>query len=181
MPELMDSAGQSTSSLDAVGGQNQEIEESHSRRVVDVSQLLAFIFPETLERILVVGGGQSAAECVNYLLDKFLERPLTDRLGHERNVISRAGYQQLFTGDVFDRLCAGIFQPEQRTAQKINTDDKSVTNGMSPLYAQVALSAALSLATPCRRPDKARPTVYVQANTEVLETREEQASVSVKA
>src|SRR5262245_58442079 len=52
------------------------IEESPVRRIFDVSQLLAFVFPETLERILGVGGGQSAAECVNYLLDKFAERPM---------------------------------------------------------------------------------------------------------
>jgi lysine N6-hydroxylase len=52
------------------------VEESRSRRIVDVSELLAFTFPETLNRILVVGGGQSAAECLNYLLDKFSERPV---------------------------------------------------------------------------------------------------------
>src|SRR5262249_47563360 len=42
------------------GRPTSKVEESHSDRIVDVSRLLAFTFPEILERILVVGGGQSA-------------------------------------------------------------------------------------------------------------------------
>jgi lysine N6-hydroxylase len=156
------------------------IEESHSRRVVDVSQLLAFIFPETLERILVVGGGQSAAECVNYLLDKFSERPVRiDWVTSETSF--RALDTSSFSRETFSTAYAQVFsslKSEQR--EKINTDDKSVANGMSPLYAQ-ALYQRLYQLRHLPPADKARPAVYVQVNTEVLETREEQASVSVTA
>ena len=50
---------------------NSTIASSGVGRVVDVSALLGFDFPNPLQRILVIGGGQSAAECINYLLDRY--------------------------------------------------------------------------------------------------------------
>ena len=47
------------------------VEPEPKSRVADVSTLLSFNFPDPLQRVLVVGGGQSAAECVNYLLDEY--------------------------------------------------------------------------------------------------------------
>ena len=156
------------------------IEESHSRRVVDVSQLLAFIFPETLERILVVGGGQSAAECLNYLLDKFSERPI--RIDWVTNETSfRALDTSSFSRETFSTAYAQVFSSlKSEPRKKINNDDKSVANGMLPLYAQ-ALYQRLYQLRHLPPADKARPAIHVQANTDVLETREEKASVSVTA
>ena len=47
------------------------VETQPESRVVDVSNLLSFNFPDPLQRVLVVGGGQSAAECINFLLDEY--------------------------------------------------------------------------------------------------------------
>src|SRR4029079_3471358 len=112
------------------------VEGSRSVRIVDVSRLLVFTFPESLNRILVVGGGQSAAECVNYLLDKFSERPVRiDWVASETSF--RALDTSSFSRETFSTAYAQVFSSlnsEQR--QKINEDDKSVANGMLPLYAQ---------------------------------------------
>ena len=53
------------------------VETEPKSRVADVSTLLSFNFPDPLHRVLVVGGGQSAAECVNYLLDEYLHAGTT--------------------------------------------------------------------------------------------------------
>ena len=72
------------------------VEESRSDRIVDVSRLLAFIFPELLKphsrrRRGTVGGGVSELSA-----GPIFRTTGADRLGHERNVISRIGYQQFF-------------------------------------------------------------------------------------
>ena len=69
---------------------------SPSDRIVDVSKLLAFTFPETLNRILVVGGGQSAAECLSYLLDRFSERPVRIDWATSETSFRALGYKQFF-------------------------------------------------------------------------------------
>jgi lysine N6-hydroxylase len=156
------------------------IEDSHSRRVVDVSELLAFVFPEILERILVVGGGQSAAECVNYLLDKFSERPL--RIDWVTSDTSfRALDTSSFSRETFSTAYAQVFSSlKSESRKKINRDDKSVANGMLPLYAQTLYQRLYQLRH-LPSTDKTSPAIYVRANTEVLETHEEQGSVSVTA
>ena len=156
------------------------VEESRSRRIVDVSRLLGFTFPETLSRILVVGGGQSAAECLNYLLDKFSERPVRiDWLTSETSF--RALDTSNFSREMFSTAYAQVFSSlTGKAREKINNDDKSVANGMLPLLAQ-ALYQRLYQLRHLPAPEKACPTVHVQANTEVVEVRENPSGVSVKA
>jgi lysine N6-hydroxylase len=156
------------------------VEESRSRRIVDVSRLLGFTFPETLSCILVVGGGQSAAECLNYLLDKFSERPVRiDWLTSETSF--RALDTSNFSREMFSTAYAQVFSSlTGKAREKINNDDKSVANGMLPLLAQ-ALYQRLYQLRHLPGPEKARPTVHVQANTEVVEVRENPSGVSVKA
>ena len=155
-------------------------EGSRSNRIVDVSRLLAFIFPGSLSRILVVGGGQSAAECLNYLLDQFSERPV--RIDW---VTSETSFSALdtsnFSRETFSTAYAQIFSSLNSEArEKINRDDKSVANGMTPLYAQMLYQRLYRLRH-LPPSDGARPVVHVQANTEVVETREAPAGVSVTA
>ena len=153
------------------GGQPKSgVEESRSRKIVDVSRLLAFTFPETLNRILVVGGGQSAAECLNYLLDKFSERPVRiDWVTSETSF--RALDTSNFSREMFSTAYAQVFSSlTSKAREKINNDDKSVANGMLPLFAQ-ALYQRLYQLRHLPAPQKACPTVHVQANTEVVEAQ----------
>jgi lysine N6-hydroxylase len=156
------------------------VEVSRSNRIVDVSKLLAFTFPESLKRILVVGGGQSAAECLSYLLDRFSERPV--RIDW---VTSETSYRALdtsnFSRETFSTAYAHVFSSLSNEArEKINQDDKSVANGITPLCAQTLYQRLYRLRH-YPPSDKAFPAVHVQANTEVVETREEPAGVSVTA
>jgi len=155
-------------------------EVSRSDRIVDVSRLLAFIFPESLHRILVVGGGQSAAECLDYLLDKFSERPVRiDWVTSETSF--RALDTSNFSRETFSTAYAQMFSSFNSEArEKINRDDKSVANGMPPLYAQILYQRLYRLRH-LPPSDGARPVVHVQANTEVVEAREAPAGVSVTA
>jgi lysine N6-hydroxylase len=155
------------------------VQERRSSRIVDVSRLLAFTFPHSLERILVVGGGQSAAECLNYLLDKFSDRPM--RIDW---VTSETSFHALdtsnFSRETFSSAYAKAFSSLKTAPRsKINREDKSVTNGMLPLFAQ-SLYQRLYRLRHLPPPDQAHPAVHVQANTEVLEARDEPAGVSVK-
>jgi lysine N6-hydroxylase len=154
------------------------VEVSRSDRIVDVSRVLAFTFPESLNRILVVGGGQSAAECLNYLLDKFSERPVRiDWVTSETSF--RALETSNFSRETFSTAYAQMFSSLSSEAREtINQEDKSVANGMPPLFAQTLYQRLYRLRhfSPS---DKACPAVHVQANTEVVETSEEPAGVSV--
>ena len=156
------------------------VEVSRSGKIVDVSRLLAFTFPELLNRILVVGGGQSAAECVNYLLDKFSERPLRiDWVTSETSF--RALDTSNFSRETFSTAYAQMFSSLNSEAREtINQEGKSVANGMPPLFAQTLYQRLYRLRH-FPPSDKACPAVHVQANTEVVETREEAAGVSVTA
>ena len=157
-----------------------DVEVSRSDRIVDVSRLLAFAFPELLNRILVVGGGQSAAECVNYLLDKFAERPVRiDWVTSETSF--RALDTSSFSRETFSTAYARMFSSLSSEAREtINQEDKSVANGMPPLFAQTLYQRLYRLRH-FPPSDKGCPAVHVQANTEVVETREEPAGVSVTA
>ena len=156
------------------------VEVGRSDRIVDVSRLLAFTFPESLNRILVVGGGQSAAECLNYLLDKFSQRSVRiDWVTSETSF--RALDTSNFSRETFSTGYAQLFSSlSSQAREKINQEDKSVANGMTPLFAQT-LYQRLYRVRHFPPPDKACPAVHVQANTEVVETREDPAGVSVTA
>ena len=155
-----------------------EAEVSPSDRIVDVSKLLAFTFPETLNRILVVGGGQSAAECLSYLLDRFSERPVRiDWATSETSI--RALDISNFSREAFSTIYAQMFSSLRSEArQTINQDNKSVANGITPLGAQTLYQRLYRLRH-FPPSDKACPVVHVQANTEVAETHEGPAGVSV--
>ena len=156
-----------------------KVEMSRSDRIVDVSRLLAFAFPEMLDRILVVGGGQSAAECLNYLLDKFSERPLRiDWVTSETSF--RALDTSNFSRETFSIAYAQMFSSLSSEArERINQDD-SVANGVTPLYAQTLYQRLYRLRH-YPPSDKTSPVVHVQANTKVVETDEEPTRVSVTA
>jgi lysine N6-hydroxylase len=156
------------------------VEGNRSDRIVDVSRLLAFTFPESLNHILVVGGGQSAAECLNYLLDKFSERPVRiDWVTSETSF--RALDTSNFSRETFSTAYAQMFSSLISEARaKINQNDESVTNGMPPLYAQTLYQRLYRLRH-LPLSDKACPVVHLQANTEVVDAREEPAGVSVTA
>lgn len=151
---------------------------SMSDRIVDVSKLLAFTFPESLNRILVVGGGQSAAECLSYLLDRFSERPVRiDWVTSETSF--RALDTSNFSRETFSTAYAQMFSSlNSEVREKVNQDNGSVANGMPPLYAQTLYQRLYRLRH-FPPSDKAFPVVHVQANTEVVETREEPARVTV--
>ena len=154
-------------------------DENHSARIVDVSKLLAFKFPEKPNRILVVGGGQSAAECLNYLLDKFSEHPVQIDW-----VTSDTSFRSLdtssFSREVFSSAYAETFSSlESLPRDKINQDAKQIANGMLPLYAQELYQRLYRLRyLPPRK--GTQPAVRVQANTELIKARDEPAGVSVK-
>ena len=154
------------------------VEGSRSDRIVDVSRLLAFTFPEMLNRILVVGGGQSAAECLSYLLDRFSERPVRiDWVTSETSF--RALDTSNFSRETFSTAYAQMFSTLSSEAREtINQDNKSVANGITPLCAQTLYQRLYRLRH-FPPSDKACPVVHLQANTEVVETREEPAGVSV--
>jgi lysine N6-hydroxylase len=153
-------------------------EDSRSYRIVDVSKLLAFAFPEMLNHILVVGGGQSAAECLSYLLDRFSERPVRiDWVTSETSF--RALDTSNFSRETFSIAYGHMFSTLSSGAREtINRDNKSIANGITPLCA-LKLYQRLYRLRHFPPSDKACPVVHLQANTEVVATHEEPAGVSV--
>ncbi len=149
-------------------------------RVTDVSTLLSFNFPEPLQRVLIVGGGQSAAECVNYLLDRY------SKAGTQITwVTSETAFRVLdvsnFSRETFSASYARAFAALPRMLrEKIIHDDKSVANGISPVVAQ-ALYQRLYRLKHFSPPGMVSPSVRVQANTEVLEIQEDEKGASVTA
>ena len=130
------------------GGQPKSgVEESRSRRVVDVSRLLAFTFPETLDRILVVGGGQSAAECLSYLLDKFSERPVRiDWVTSETSF--RALDTSNFSRETFSTAYAQVFSSLSSEARENQSGRQERGQRHAAALCPNALPAALPLAAP---------------------------------
>jgi lysine N6-hydroxylase len=158
------------------------VDPEPKRRITDVSTLLSFNFPDPLQRVLVVGGGQSAAECVNYLLDEYANAATQITW-----VTSETAFRALdisnFSRETFSASYAHAFAAvPKELREKIIHDDKSVANGISPVVAQ-ALYQRLYRLKHLRPFGIASPTVDVQANTEVLEIVEDQkgASVTVRA
>ena len=158
------------------------VETQRRSRVANVSTLLSFDFPDPLQRVLVVGGGQSAAECTNYLLDRFPDAGM-----HITWTTSETAFRALdisnFSREAFSSSYASAFAALPKLLrEKIIQDDKSVANGISPAIAQ-ALYQRLYRLKNLPSSGTNSPSVHVQANTEVLEIREdaEGASVSVRA
>ena len=158
------------------------VETQPRSRVANVSTLLSFDFPDPLQRVLVVGGGQSAAECTNYLLDRFPDAGM-----HITWTTSETAFRALdisnFSREAFSSSYASAFAALPKLLrEKIIQDDQSVANGISPAIAQ-ALYQRLYRLKNLPSSGTNSPSVHVQANTEVLEIREgaEGASVSVRA
>ena len=148
------------------------------RRVVDVSTLLSFNFPDPLQRVLVVGGAQSAAECVNYLLDEYANAGTQITW-----VTSESSFRVLdisnFSREAFSASYAHAFAAlPSALKEKITHDDKSVANGISPLVAQ-ALYQRLYRLKYLSPSSGASPLVHLQANTEVLEIAEDANGAAV--
>jgi lysine N6-hydroxylase len=153
---------------------------SQSGRVVDVSALLGFDLPNSLHRVLVVGGGQSAAECLNYLLDRFAETETQITW-----VTSETAFRALdisnFSRETYSASYARAFAALPKSyREKIIYEDRSVANGITPLVAQ-ALYQRLYRLKYFTSPGAANPSVHVQANTEVLEIRDEAKGAMVTA
>jgi lysine N6-hydroxylase len=158
------------------------VETQPKSRVADVSTLLSFDFPDPLQRVLVVGGGQSAAECIDYLLDRYPDAGM-----HITWATSETAFRALdisnFSRETFSASYARAFAALPKLLrEKIIQDDKSIANGISPATAQ-ALYQRLYRLRNLPSPGTIGPSVHVQANTEVLEIREDakSASVSVRA
>ena len=154
------------------------VEPGRKSRVADVSTLLSFNFPNPLQGVLVVGGGQSAAECVNYLLDEYanVETQITW-------VTSETAFRVLdisnFSREAFSASYAHAFAVlPSALKEKIVHDDKSVANGISPLVAQ-ALYQRLYRLKYLSPSGMACPSVHLQANTEVLEIVEDAKGAAV--
>lgn len=153
---------------------------SKSGRVVDVSALLGFNFPNSLQRVLVVGGGQSAAECVNYLLDQYAESE-TQIIWVTSETAFRALDTSNFSRETYSASYARDFAALPKPfREKINHDDRSVANGITPLFAQ-ALYQRLYRLKYYTSPSAANPSVHMQANTEVLEIHDEANGARVTA
>ena len=147
-------------------------------RVADVSTLLSFNFPDPLQRVLVVGGGQSAAECVNYLLDECANAEVQLTW-----VTSETAFRVLdisnFSREVFSASYAHAFAAlPSALKEKIIHDDKSVANGISPLVAQ-ALYQRLYRLKYLSPSGRASPSVHLQANAEVLEIVEDAKGAAI--
>jgi lysine N6-hydroxylase len=153
------------------------VEAQPHGRVVDVSTLLSFNFPDPLQRVLVVGGGQSAAECINFLLDE--NRSAATQITW---VTSETAFRALdmsnFSREAFSASYAHEFAAlPQALKEKIICDDKSVANGISPVAAQSLYQRLYRLKY--LPPFGNVPSVHVQANTEVLEIVEDAKGASV--
>jgi lysine N6-hydroxylase len=159
---------------------NSIIPRSQAGRVVDVSTLLAFNFPNSLQRVLVIGGGQSAAECVNYLLDQYANAGTQITW-----VTSETAFRALDIGNFsretysasYARAFAALATPLRA---KIIHDERSVANGITPIIAQ-ALYQRLYYLKYLTSPGMASPSVHMQPNTEVLEIQDEAKGAIVTA
>jgi lysine N6-hydroxylase len=153
------------------------VETQPESRVVDVSNLLSFNFPDPLQRVLVVGGGQSAAECINFLLDE--NRNAATQITW---VTSETAFRALDTSNFSREAFSASYAHEfavlpQALKEKIIHDDKSVANGISPVVAQCLYQRLYRLKYLPVFGDGS-PSVHVQTNTEVLEIVEDAKGAS---
>ena len=161
-------------------GPNPRAQVARQARVVDVSGLLGFDFPNLLQRVLVVGGGQSAAECVNYLLDQFADTE-TQIIWVTSETAFRALDTSNFSRETYSASYARDFAALPKPfREKIIHDDRNVANGITPLFAQ-ALYQRLYRLKYFTSPGAANPSVQVRANTEVLEIQDEANGARVTA
>lgn len=157
-----------------------DISKNQSARVVDVSELLNFTFPSRLQRVLVVGGGQSAAECVNFLLDQHSNAGL-----HINWATSETAFRALdignFSRETYSASYARAFAtlPESLRRKTID-EEKNVANGITPAIAQ-ALYQRLYCLRYLKTSGASGSSVSMHPNTEVLEIRDEIKVASVTA
>ena len=144
------------------------IPQGGASRVVDVSELLAFKFPSPVQSVLVIGGGQSAAECLNYLLDQYATSEIQITwVTHETafRVLDTGNFSRETYTPGYAHAFAALPKPLR---EKIIHDDKSVANGITPEIAQALYQRLYRLKHfPSLR--AACPSVCLQPNTEVLE------------
>ena len=159
---------------------NVDIPKNKSGRVVDVSALLNFTFPSPLQRVLIVGGGQSAAECVNFLLDQDQNAGLQIKW-----VTSETAFRALDIGNFSRETYSASYPrafatlPETLRSKTID-EEKNVANGITPAIAQ-ALYQRLYCLRHLKTSGAATSSVSMHPNTEVLEVRDEMQGASVTA
>jgi lysine/ornithine N-monooxygenase len=157
---------------------NSTIASSGGGHVVDVSALLTFNFPNPSPRVLVIGGGQSAAECINYLLDRYanVEMHIT---WVTRETAFRALDKGNFSREVYSASYGHAFAPLPRQLrEKIMRDDRNVANGITPEIAQALYQRLYCLKY---LSSSGGASVHMQSNTEVLEIRDEANGALVTA
>jgi lysine N6-hydroxylase len=156
------------------------IANSQGARVVHVSDLLDFEFPEPLQSVLIIGGGQSAAECLNYLLDRFAETHVqitwvtheTAFRALDKGNFSREGYSAGY-GIAFARLPATL-------REKTNLEESNIAYGITPEFTKALYQRLYSLKH-FRNTEMNRPSVHMQPNVEVLEVSEDTGAARVSA
>jgi lysine N6-hydroxylase len=149
-------------------------------RVVHVSDLLTFEFPEPLQSVLIVGSGQSGAECVNFLLDRFAEVEVQITwITHEtafrsldKGNFSREAYSAGY-GMSFARLPAAL-------REKTIREESNIAYGITPELTKALYQRLYSLKHLNER-DTSCPTVQMQANVEVIEVRNDAEAALVAA
>jgi lysine N6-hydroxylase len=141
-----------------------------SSRVVHVSDLLAFELPNPLRSLLVVGSGQSAAECMIYVLDRYAEAQMqitwvtheTAFRALDKGNFSREAYSAAY-GSVFAGLPAAL-------REKTIREETDIAYGITPEFAKALYQQLYSLKYPAA-PDGG-PSVHMEANVEVAEVRD---------
>jgi lysine N6-hydroxylase len=155
------------------------IAKDERNRVIHVSSLLTFIFPEPLKRILVVGGGQSAAECVNYLLDRFANDQVeitwvthqTSFRALDKGNFSREAFSASY-GQVFAELPVSL-------REKILQDESGVAFGITPEIAKALYQRLYALKYLSRQ--RSSPSVRMHPHVDVLEIRDAPCGARVTA
>jgi lysine N6-hydroxylase len=156
------------------------VANSQGARVVHVSDLLNFRFPEPLQSVLVVGGGQSAAECMNYLLDRFAEADVQITwVAHEtafraldKGNFSREAYSAGY-GMAFAQLPVSL-------REKTIREERDIAYGITPEMAKALYQRLYSLKH-LKGPTAKAPTIHMQLNLEVIEVREDSEAAVVTA
>ena len=155
------------------------VAKSQGARVVHVSDLLNFDFPEPLQSVLIVGSGQSAAECLSYLLDRFAEADLritwvtheTAFRALDKGNFSREVYSTSYA-PAFARLPAAL---RQRTLR----EESDIAYGITPELAKALYQRLYSLKH--QEPNARGPKVDMRANIEVVSVSEEAGAAVVRA
>jgi lysine N6-hydroxylase len=156
------------------------VAKSQGVRVVHVSDLLSFEFPEPLQSVLIVGSGQSAAECLAYLLGRYAEADMritwvtheTAFRALDKGNFSREVFSTSY-GLAFERLPAAV---RQRTLM----EESDIAYGITPELAK-ALYQRLYSFKHHQEPNARRPKVDMQANIEVVSVSEEAGATAVLA